>query len=221
MSMGFSMPVGPQRPLPGARPGPTDEEREQKRAERVLKKLDALYAKLPTINCKGLCWTSCGPIDMSIAERKRITDLGVTIPKFTEEAAARWANNEHVDLCPAFSMGAVDGAHPGCTVYEARPTVCRIWGVTESMQCEWGCEATGTLSNLQAFQLLAEADLIGGSEHGITADDAKVFERLLENPDAADLLARYIEGDVSVREEALDLIKLAQRGGQSHARRTP
>lgn len=178
-------------------------------SERLLKQLHRLYETLPKIDCKGWCWHSCGPIDMSNTERERLVDLGVEIPVFTEAAGQRWANNEHTDYCPAFSMGAIDGESPGCTVYEDRPTICRIWGLTESMRCPYGCEPTTVLSNLQSFELLAQADMIGGSAHGMTPEDASVFRRVLENPDAAAVMARYIEGDLSVRDEALRLMDLA------------
>ena len=44
-------------------------------ADRVAA-LEALYSELPSLECRGLCWHSCGPVDMSITERERIADLG-------------------------------------------------------------------------------------------------------------------------------------------------
>jgi hypothetical protein len=80
-------------------------------------RLHALYARVPAIECKGLCHDACGPILMSQQEARTIghpNDMG------------DWE-------CPKLSpLGT-------CSVYEDRPMVCRLWGVVESMPCPHGC----------------------------------------------------------------------------------
>lgn len=34
--------------------------------------LERIYRAVPTVQCKGLCQQSCGPINMSAEERRRI-----------------------------------------------------------------------------------------------------------------------------------------------------
>lgn len=167
--------------------------------------MQELYDSLPTLNCKGLCWNSCGPIDMSELERERIVNLGVDIPRFTHERAAAWAADGKGDLyCPALSFGANDG-QMGCTVYEARPLICRVWGMGEDdLSCPHGCELSERMSNAEIMQLIVKSMEIGGhrdfGKKGIGQAKA-IFERLSEDPEYAELAKRLMNGDKSVERE--------------------
>ena len=44
--------------------------------------------------------------------------------------------------------------HGRCTVYAQRPLVCRLWGVTESMECPHGCRPVRYLKYAQGQLLL-------------------------------------------------------------------
>jgi hypothetical protein len=109
----------------------------------VYRELDALYAQLPTIECRGKCQDSCGPIDMSVAERRRIADRGVDIPL--------------APTCPALSMFGT------CAVYDVRPMICRLWGVVEAMACPYGCMPEGGwLDDATGLELLGSSIRVGG-----------------------------------------------------------
>ena len=41
-----------------------------------------------------------------------------------------------------------------CMIYPVRPTICRLWSVTEDMPCQWGCRKTGTLSGQRGLKIL-------------------------------------------------------------------
>jgi Fe-S-cluster containining protein len=168
----------------------------------VIQELEELYAELPTINCKGLCWNSCGPIDLSDAERQRIVDLGVDIPVFTEDRARRWANDEKGELyCPALSFGAHEGGM-GCTAYEARPMICRLWGLSEGdMSCPHGCEPSTRLTPAEVYRFIGRSFKIGG--HGDVDVDRglDVLEALMSDPDQAEIVTRFMGGDHSVAAE--------------------
>lgn len=155
----------------------------------ALSAVRELYANLPTTDCKGLCWNSCGPIDMSQAERSRLADLGVDIPVFTHESAERWANGEPLH-CPALnSFGR-------CDVYDDRPLICRMWGVTESMPCTYGCAATpGLLPDLEAMQLIHESLARGGSDLPVSSGSAATLRALMADPDCGPLMKRFLAGD--------------------------
>jgi hypothetical protein len=79
---------------------------------------------------------------MSTGERHHIaTRHGVTI---TTDPANLDAN------CPALTVLG------RCSIYEDRPTICRLWGVVESMPCPWGCRPDRYLTDEQGHALLAQ-----------------------------------------------------------------
>jgi hypothetical protein len=125
----------------------------QKRATpaRVAARLDALYAELPRLECKGLCAHSCVPIELAPEERNRI-------------------RREHCVEIPAPSKLIADGCRKcvaledrRCTVYEVRPMICRLWGIDETMPCPHGCKpAGGWLSRLESHRFMLRTFLIAG-----------------------------------------------------------
>lgn len=161
--------------------------------ERVAE-LDALYDELPTLDCRGLCWHSCGPVDMSHTERDRIADLGVTIPGFTQEAAERWRATGSMDVCPAL------GPFRTCGVYSARPMICRLWGLTETMPCPHGCRPSRVLTEDEGYDFLTRSMQIGGTEGpGVR----EVIADIARDPEVQPLLQRYMRGDPSVEPELI------------------
>lgn len=109
--------------------------------------LERIYRAVPTVACRGLCSDSCGPIDMSIEERRRIAAHGVNIPPAADALTAIREGRPVAD-CPALDDGR-------CTVYDDRPLICRLWGAVESMPCPHGCEATpGLLMDAGAHILI-------------------------------------------------------------------
>lgn len=115
--------------------------------------LGDIYARVPRVPCKGLCMDSCGPIAMSREEKLRIRAAGVEIPSMADAVAALERGEEY--YCPALRDGR-------CSVYEIRPTICRLWGATESMPCPHGCTQPEALSQAESFELLRLAARAGG-----------------------------------------------------------
>lgn len=110
--------------------------------------LERIYRSIPTVACQGLCTQSCGPIDMSPEERRRIAAQGVTIPP-AAEALHAIISGEQTGDCPALADGR-------CSVYNDRPLICRLWGAVESMPCPHGCEVIpGLLMDAGARMLIA------------------------------------------------------------------
>jgi Fe-S-cluster containining protein len=117
--------------------------------------LEALYAELPTIECRGKCWDSCGRLPLLQIERRRIAEAGVTIPDGTKARGPM--------VCPALSM------FRQCSVYEIRPTICRLWALVDNMHCNFGCVPTGgRLSVAEGYEFLARAFEIDG-QHDVAA----------------------------------------------------
>jgi hypothetical protein len=111
--------------------------------QRRVRKLEALYAELPKLDCQGKCAESCGPIFMTEIEWERITDdLG-----HTPEATSL--------TCPMLT------AEGRCSVYELRPTICRLWGLVERMACPWGCVPERWLTDAEAGDFLRRAGDLG------------------------------------------------------------
>ena len=118
-----------------------------------MDELDALYAELPELDCLGACWDSCGRITMTSQEHQRTEAAGVAIPE--------GRLSDPPSVCPALTM-----LHQ-CSVYPARPMICRLWGLVESMRCNYGClpkDGRSLLSDAETYEYLARAHDAAG-EH--------------------------------------------------------
>lgn len=111
--------------------------------------LAALYDKIPPLICRGLCSDCCGPIAMSVRERDRI-----------ERQAGKKVECGGGASC---SMLTEDRR---CSVYEIRPMICRVWGVTRAMRCHYGCRPERWLSDEECMKLLIDAGKVGGDAEG-------------------------------------------------------
>lgn len=112
-----------------------------------------IYGRIPEVACKGRCKESCGPIAMSNQEDRRLQELGFTIPSMLDGVAAIERGEDY--YCPALQAGR-------CRVYADRPTICRLWGATESMPCPHGCTPPNALTQQESFHLLNLAGHAGG-----------------------------------------------------------
>lgn len=122
-----------------------------RRRESVERQLDALYDELPHIECRGKCWDSCGPVEMSLAERRRVEEA------HGQPLATKDGLNSCLTCTALTPMGT-------CSVYEVRPLVCRLWGLTETMRCPYGCVPEGGhLTDEEGFSLLGRALELGGA----------------------------------------------------------
>lgn len=119
-------------------------------ANSTSQQLDALYARIPKVNCKRLCQESCGPLGMSAFEAKVLAQL-------------TFKKKPSVDLRTMTCCYLKDGA---CSVYARRPTVCRLWGTIQDvphMRCPHGCVPDRWLTNQEAGEILrAVSDLSHG-----------------------------------------------------------
>ena len=133
-------------------PNPRKQERE----------LDALYATLPTLACKGYCHDSCGPIDMSVRERARIVERA-----------------RKPITCGLGASCSMLTAERRCSVYDIRPMICRLWGLTKGMRCPYGCVPERWLPDDECARLLVDADRIGGSPKGDRA--VRMMQTMLDS----------------------------------------
>ena len=120
-------------------------------------RLEALYARLPTIECRRLCQGSCGPITYTRAEGRRMRAVAGVEPQ----------PDPRTLTC---SMLSEDGS---CAVYAVRPLICRLYGLVRMMQCPFGCRPERFLTNAECEQVMREVTEIGGPFAGY------VFEKHL------------------------------------------
>lgn len=116
---------------------------------RIDAAIEALYAELPGIACRGLCAVSCGPAPMTHRERERL-----------EHAAGAPV----VAATPEMNCSLlVDGE---CSMYALRPLICRLWGVVEGMRCPFGCVPVRMLSDVEARELIDRIGVLAGDDGG-------------------------------------------------------
>lgn len=171
------------------------ERRDAIRRGKLWVSMDKLWAQIPDIGCKGHCHTHCGPIGMSEAERDRMDRVyGLRI----EDGTVKRGTMD----CPALTN---EGR---CGAYLARPTICRLWGASDEMPCEHGCEPRdGRRLNPLETMLLLNASLSLGQDTPYLPEN--YLSVALEDPDVSLLIRRFIAGDrshlVELREKLIAL----------------
>jgi hypothetical protein len=142
--------------------------------------LDALYRELPTLDCQRQCQDCCGPIAMSRVEWQRICRKLGHVPRGADDL-----------VCPMLQQGL-------CSVYHIRPVICRLWGVTETLPCPWGCQPQPRyLTHEEGLVYCARADYISDPEHAMPPEE---FERLLaSHPDRLAMSRLFVQQPGAVR----------------------
>lgn len=102
--------------------------------QQALRERDKIYAKIPSASCQGLCHKTCTGVDATQLERDILARRGHPLPR----------GNAQVQRDEAMLTGSMPpcSALTGdkrCAVYEDRPMICRAWGVTEKLECPYGC----------------------------------------------------------------------------------
>lgn len=144
----------------------------------VNAELDALYAELPTMACRGKCHAACNGVSLSYAEQARIAERGYELPIRAGNGAT----------CTALT------ALGTCAVYSVRPMICRLWGTSSSLNCSYGCRPTRMLTSMEIASFLLRSFQLGGHPH-FTEAQAEQTRRYVEgNPEAADMYEAYIRG---------------------------
>jgi Fe-S-cluster containining protein len=115
------------------------------------KKLQALYSKIPNIKCKGLCHKTCTIVPAAKIEIKRAKDrMGGKNP-FSPVNALNKLTSGEIPTCAALSEGR-------CTIYHARPAICRLYGVAEGLERVFGCKPEGKLNKKEVFAIIKEIE---------------------------------------------------------------
>jgi hypothetical protein len=100
-----------------------------------------IYSEVPEVNCKGLCHRACGPIEMSVFEKKAIVEKHGNLPSV-----------DHNLTCSKL-------IEKRCSIYEDRPLICRLYGATRGLPCSHGCAPkAGYLPGKAARKLVHRAE---------------------------------------------------------------
>ena len=120
---------------------------ERRRAELKLRKL---YAKIPTFKCIEGCTKCCGVVPWSAPEFNKLGDKGGQHPIIqVHEGTVTPMRSDGCMDCPFYS-------DQGCTVYEDRPFMCRLYGTVENLPCVMGQKPAKMLSAQRGGELVAE-----------------------------------------------------------------
>lgn len=102
-------------------------------------KLLKIYDELPDINCTGECWTSCGPLQIGEVEKRHIR--------------AEHGDNKIPRVAHALTCNQLTD-DKRCAIHKARPLLCRLYGLTKGLRCQYGCEPEFWVSERKARKLM-------------------------------------------------------------------
>jgi Fe-S-cluster containining protein len=120
---------------------------------KTEKALDALYSELPKIACQGRCQNSCANIVNAMSHDERLR-----IEKRTGKPMSGHQLGPKPEPCELLT-------HSGhCSVYTARPMICRLWGLVESMPCPHGCKPDFYLTHEEGHAFLRRARAVGAGD---------------------------------------------------------
>lgn len=123
-----------------------------------LEQIAQLKARIPNVQCKGLCFRVCATTAMTNVEHAAIEERhGIHILRTPVELAVK-----HKLDTPCAAL-----KDRRCQIWEDKevyPTVCSAFGAVEHMPCPFGCVPEAGYMSLEEYKLLqADIDDIGGS----------------------------------------------------------
>jgi uncharacterized protein len=150
-------------------------------------KLDAIYARLPTIACRRVCGRDiCGPIFMTVREADRARRAVHASPRTDPDLT-----------CAYLTPGGA------CRVYGVRPLICRVFGLVKRMSCPHGCVPDRWMTDQEFVALAREVETVGGA-HVMTSPDGLVpyegsFHEIDTSRTPPDVIERFAEMTLGLR----------------------
>lgn len=121
------------------------------------KRLLALYAKIPEIECQGHCHPSCTIVPAAKFEikraRQRMGGKNPFNPINAVNSLKSGIKGNSIPPCAALK-------DKRCSIYTARPAICRLYGVAEGLECPFGCQPKRKLSKQEAHDLIREIEAL-------------------------------------------------------------
>jgi hypothetical protein len=119
--------------------------------------LEALYARLPTVACRGECSVACGPIPLTVLEARR---LQVTTHRKPRTIDLTVINAAGVTAPREQCVYLTDTGR--CSAYAVRPLLCRAWGVLQALSCIRGCVPERWISPIEFVVIAQAVERLGG-----------------------------------------------------------
>lgn len=115
-----------------------------------LRVLRGIYDRLPSVACNGLCVKSCSFIMLGQIEATNLEQAtGRPVPTSPVQGHLMLTPADDQGRCPYLVLGR-------CSVHEARPLICRLFGATPDLACSHGCEPAAPVEPSEARAMLAE-----------------------------------------------------------------
>lgn len=111
------------------------------------KRLEAIYASIPKMECLGKCQQSCGAIGLFPVEVKNLRNVEISLPTVDDNLTCS-------KLSP---LGT-------CSIYEQRPLICRLYGQVRKLQCPHGCKPERWIAQDESRELLDEIQELKAGE---------------------------------------------------------
>lgn len=118
------------------------------------KKLLAIYSKIPSIACKGLCHETCTIAPSAKIEIRRAKEAYAGVKLFSQSDVMNKMGNvleSEIPVCKMLKGGR-------CTIYRVRPAICRMYGVAKGLECMFGCVPDRCLSRDEANAIFEEIE---------------------------------------------------------------
>lgn len=117
--------------------------------------LHAIYAGVPSVACKGLCHDQCTLIPIAKAERAAIEAHTKRRLRVMPEMDRLVMRPQDDGLTCRFLK------RQRCSIYEARPLICRLYGAADGLECSHGCRPVGpNLQRPEVQQLIGRLDAL-------------------------------------------------------------
>lgn len=122
--------------------------------KKSIEKLEALYKRIPKVECKGLCHQSCTLIPVADIEIKRVKERLHYNPFQLAKDAMDIVKTKKIPLCRALKDNR-------CSIYHIRPAICRLYAAAEGLDCPFGCEPKeAKISKHEAYNLIREIEAL-------------------------------------------------------------
>jgi Fe-S-cluster containining protein len=119
--------------------------------KKDIAKLEAIYKRIPDVECKGLCHPSCTLVPAEDIEIKRARKkLSYNPFKVSNKDVETTKTTGKIPSCGALK-------NERCTIYSIRPAICRLYAAAEGLECPFGCTPKqNKLSGQEAYSLIRE-----------------------------------------------------------------
>lgn len=115
-------------------------------------RLEEIYSSLPDVSCQGKCQGCCTIIGIAPIEVDYLHTHGIGLP------IVRHSKKYDHLMCSRLTMGG------RCNIHSHKPLICRLWGVTETMPCPYGCQSDRVINQQEQFELMNEVDALKSGE---------------------------------------------------------